>query len=147
MASRMTEKGYQWGVKALRKKRAEIAGDIAQLQVQVRQRRRDLKRVDDILRILAPASDPTAIPARRRPSRHINVFRQGQLNTLILGVLKASAGKPMTNLEVLGALMRQIGAPPAARESLRRRVNGNLHYLRDTNRLVKLETGLWALDV
>ena len=103
----MTEKGYQWGVKALRKKRAEIAGDIAQLQVQVRHRRRDLKRVDDILRILAPGSDPTTIPAKK-PVKHLNVFRHGQLNALILGILGASK-TPMTNIAVLEALMARPG--------------------------------------
>ena len=142
VASRMTEKGYQWGVKALRKKRAEIAGDIAQLQVQVRHRRRDLKRVDDILRILAPGSDPTTIPAKK-PVKHLNVFRHGQLNALILGILGASK-TPMTNIAVLEALMAKIGSPPAAREALRRRVNGNLAYLEKGGRVARLATGLWA---
>jgi hypothetical protein len=143
MASRVTEKGYQFGVAALRKRRAEIAGDIGQLQVQVRHRRRDLKRVDDILRILAPSSDPTAIPAKK-PLKHLNVFRQGQLNALILGILAASK-TPMTNIEVLEALMAKIGSPPASRQALRRRVNGNLAYLGKAGRVAKAATGLWAL--
>ncbi len=135
----MKEKGYQWGVAALGKRRAEIAGDIAQIKLQLRQRQADLRQVDAVLRVLDPASDPTRIPARRKPPSHINVFRPGQLNALILGGLKA-AGRPMGNLEILAALMAKIGAPAAARESLRRRVNGNLHYLRDKGRLVKLVT-------
>jgi hypothetical protein len=49
MASRMTEIGYQWGVKALQKRRAEIAGDIAQLQITLRDRRLDLTKVGDMV--------------------------------------------------------------------------------------------------
>jgi hypothetical protein len=130
-------------VAVLRKRRAEIAGDIAQLQVKVRHRRRDLKRVDDILRILAPGSDPTTIPTRK-PVKHLNVFRQGQLNALILGILGASE-TPMTNIAVLEALMAKIGSPPAARQALRRRVNGNLAYLWDAERVGKVGPGLWIV--
>lgn len=144
MASRMTEKGYQWGVKALQKRRAEIAGDVGHIRLTLKQRQADLRQIDSVLCILAPDSDPTAIPARRKPPSYTNLFRQGQLNALILGFLK-DAGRPMGNLEILAALMAKIEAPPAARESLRRRTNGNLHYLRDRGRIVKLTTALWAL--
>jgi hypothetical protein len=140
----MTEKGYQWGVKALQKRRAEIAGDIRQIKLTLKGRQADLRQIDDVLLILDPSADPAQIPARRKPPSHVNVFRQGQLNGLIMGLLKA-AGRPMGNLEILAALMEQIGAPAAARESLRRRTNGNLHYLWDRDRIVKLAPGLWSL--
>jgi hypothetical protein len=64
MASQVTEVGFGYGVAVLRKKRAELDGEIVQLALQLRDRRRDLAKVNDILRILAPASDPTAIPPK-----------------------------------------------------------------------------------
>ena len=73
----MTEKGFQWGVKALQKKRAELAGQIGQLKLQLRDRRRDLRKVDDMIRLLAPGSDPTKI-APKKAIRYRNLFRQGE---------------------------------------------------------------------
>jgi len=106
MVSRMTEKGFQWGVKALQKKRAELAGEIGQLKLQLRDRRRDLGKVDDILRILAPGSDPTKI-APKKAIKHLNIFRQGELGMIIGGVLRAEK-RPMTNLEIARVVMSHI---------------------------------------
>ena len=146
MASRMTEKGYQWGVKALQKKRAEIAGEIAQLQIQVRHRRRDLKRVDDILRILAPGSDPATI-ATKKPVKYLNLFRQGELGRVVLGVLRDSR-RPMTNLEISRAVMERGGYEKEAWTPMRRRVRANLAYLHDQGRVVKrgyAQSAFWTL--
>ena len=78
----MTEKGFQWGVKALQKKRAELAGEIGQLNLQLRDRRRDMRKVDDVIRLLAPGSDPTRI-APKKAIRCRNLFRQGELGVLV----------------------------------------------------------------
>jgi hypothetical protein len=76
MTSRMTAVGFQYGVAALRMKRAELAGDINSLQLQLRDRRRDLGKVDDMLRILSPGTDPADIPPKKS-MRYLNVFRHG----------------------------------------------------------------------
>lgn len=140
----MTEKGYQWGVKALKKRRAEVAGEIAQLKLQVKAKIQDLAAVDRVLQVLAPDSVPAQVPSRRNLTKYANIFRQGQLNTLLLGILKAS-GRPMTAGEILAILMQKLGATPGARESLRKRTNANLHYLLVTNRIEKPGQALWAL--
>ena len=104
----MTETGFRcmrWA--PCGRKRAEIAGDIAQLKLQVRNRRRDLAGIDAVLRVLAPGSDPTTIPAKR-PVKYLNLFRQGELGRLILGVMR-TAGRPMSNLDITQAIMERGG--------------------------------------
>ena len=139
MANRMTETGYRYGVCALRAKRAEIAGDIAQLKLQVRHRQRDLAGIDAVLRVLAPDSDPATIPTKR-PVKYLNLFRQGELGRLVLGVLRAS-GQPMTNLEITQAVMDRDGYDKSAWTPLRRRIRANLAYLEAQGRIAKVGIG------
>jgi hypothetical protein len=86
----MTEVGYQWGIKALRKRRAENAGDIDQLKIQTRHRQRDLKRVDGILRVLAPGIDPTTI-ATKKPGKYLKACESGSGSGMPLPPLVAAS--------------------------------------------------------
>src|SRR5882762_11738368 len=103
MASRMTAVGFRYAVCSLRAKRAELAGETQQLELQLRRQRRELAKVDDILRILSPSSDPAQIPPKRA-IRYLNIFRPGELGRLIIGLLR-TAGGPMTNLEIARTVM------------------------------------------
>ncbi|HET7084420.1 MAG TPA: hypothetical protein VFI23_06595 [Rhizomicrobium sp.] len=143
MASQLTPVGFQYAVAALQKKRAELDGDIAQLKLQLRDRRRDLGKVDDILRILAPGKDPTAIPPKK-PARYLNVFRQGELGRLIIGLLRVST-EPMTNLEIAKAIMQRGGYRSHLWTAIRRRTRANLAYLEAQGRVTRTGTGIGAL--
>lgn len=146
MVSRMTEIGFQYAVGALAKKRAELAGDIASLALQLRDRRRDLAKVDDIIRILAPGSDPACIPPKR-PVRYVNVFRQGELGRLIVAVLRAEQ-RAMTNLELADTILRRGGFDRSLWTAIRRRTRANLAYLEAQGRVAKAGHGAaatWAL--
>jgi hypothetical protein len=103
----MTEVGFRYAVCSLRAKRAEIGGEIEQLKLQLAHRRRELAKVDDILRILSPASDPGQIPPKKA-IRYLNVFRQGELGRLIIGLLRTADGS-MTNLEIANTVMVRGG--------------------------------------
>jgi hypothetical protein len=105
MASQMTEVGYQRGVATLRNRRAEIARDIARLQLQVRHCRRELAQVDAVPRVLAPGSDPTTIPSKK-PPQSVHLLRHGQLGRVVLEVLRAS-GRLTSNREITRATMDQ----------------------------------------
>ena len=135
MASRMTEIGFQYAVGALTKKRSELAGEIAQLELQIRDRRSDLVKVDDVLRILAPGLDPAAIPPKKA-IKYLNVFRQGELGALIVGVLRAE-GRPMTNLEIAAVILERGGFGRDLWTAIRRRCRANLEYLRAQGRAEK----------
>lgn len=143
MASRMTEIGFQWGVKALQKKRAELAGEVGQLKLQLRDHRRNLRKVDDMLRILAPGLEPTKIPPKRA-IRYLNLFRQGELGALIIAVLRAE-DRPMTNLELAQAIFDRGGFDMALWTAIRRRVRANLAYMEMDGRAVKSGRGIAAL--
>ena len=139
----LTGTGFRYAVCSLREKRAELAADIADLTLQLRDRRRDLGKVDDILRILDPGNDPAAIPAKRAV-RYLNVFRQGELGRLIMGILRFQ-NRPMTNLEIAGIIMRQGGYRSHLWTAIRRRTRANLAYLEAQGRVEKVDTGINAL--
>lgn len=146
MASRMTEVGYQWGVKALQKRRSEIAGDIAQLTLRLKHCRHDLGKVDDILRILAPGKDPTRIPPKKA-IRYLNLFRPGELGRLIIAILRAE-NRPMTNLEITRAIFDRGGFDLRLWSPIRRRCRANLAYLHLGGRIEKADAGSltrWSL--
>jgi hypothetical protein len=142
MVSRVTAVGFQYGVAALRMKRAELAGDIAQLQLQLRDRRSDLGKVDDMLRILAPGTDPADIPPKKA-MHYLNVFRHGELGRLILGLLRASA-RPLTNLEIARTVMQRGGYRSHLWTAIRRRTRANLAYLEAQDRVTKVGHGVGA---
>lgn len=139
MTSRMTGIGFRYAVCSLRAKRAELAGDIAQLELQLDHARRDLAKVDDILRILAPASDPTQI-APKKAIKYLNVFRQGELGRLIIGLLRA-ADSPMTNLEIARIVMERGGLSHDLWVAIHRRTRANLAYLEAQGRVSKTGQG------
>lgn len=139
MASRMTEVGFQYAIGALEKKRAQLAGDINTLSIQLRDRRRDMAKVDDILRILAPGKDPATIRPKK-PIRYLNIFRHGELGRLIIGLLRAGKG-PMTNLEIAKAVIERGGYRNHLWTPIRRRTRANLAYLQDQRRVEKIGVG------
>jgi hypothetical protein len=139
MASRMTEVGFQYAVGALNKKRAELAGQVADLALQLRHRRRDLAKVDDILRILDPGSNPDAIPPKKA-IRYLNVFRQGELGRLIIAILR-DAQAPMTNLEIADLILARGGYDRGLWTAIRRRCRANLAYLEAQGRVTKIGHG------
>jgi hypothetical protein len=146
MASRMTEVGFRYAVCNLRAKRSEIAGEITQLELQVAYRRRDLAKVDDILRVLAPASDPAQI-APKKAIKYLNIFRQG-VGRLIVGVLRAE-NRPMGNLEITRIIFERGGFGPELWTPIRRRTQTNLFYLEKMGRVAKDGRGTaaqWALS-
>jgi hypothetical protein len=147
MASRMREVGFQYAVAALVKKRSELAGEIGQLELTLRDRLADLARVDDVLRMLAPAKDPSQIPPKR-PIRYLNIFKQGELGRIIVGLLRASDG-PMTNLELANLIIERGGIDASLWTAIRRRCRANLAYLENNGRVVKIGNGAnarWALS-
>ena len=139
MTSRVTAVGFQYGIAALRKKRAELDGDINALTLELRDRRRELAKIDDVLRILEPSVDPTSIAAKK-PIRYLNIFRQGELGRLIVGLLRAAKG-PMTNLEIAKAVMERGGYRSHLWTAIRRRSRANLAYLEAQGRVLRSGKG------
>src|SRR4029079_19733614 len=76
-------------VAALKDKRAELSGNIADLEKRIGQHRADLLHVDGVLRLFAPEFDPATIlpQAVRRPN---SWFKPGELARLVLDVLRTA---------------------------------------------------------
>jgi len=94
-------------VAALRDKRAELSGGIADLEKRIGQHRADLLHVDAVLRLFAPDLEPAAIrpKAVRQPS---GWFQPGELARLVLDVLR-TAPAPLSIREITAQIMERRG--------------------------------------
>lgn len=142
----MNDKGSRYALAALRDKRANLASEIVQLEGQLRHRRSMLVHVDATLQLLDPSIDVGAIKTKR-PIKHINLFRQGQLGRLIVDALRRASG-PMATAGIVTEVMTAGGHGEEARAALGPRVRGNLAYLERRRKVRKTgthHTARWAL--
>ena len=97
-------------IAALRDKRAELSGGIADLEKRIGQHRADLLHVDAVLRLFAPDLEPAAIlpKAVRRLS---GWFRPGELARMVLDVLR-TAPAPLSIREITAQVMERRGLDP-----------------------------------
>ena len=97
-------------VAALKDKRAELSGSIADLEKRIGQRRADLLHVDAVLRLFAPEFEPATIPSKavRQPS---GWFRPGELARMVLEVLR-TAPAALSVREITVQVMERRGLDP-----------------------------------
>ena len=97
-------------VAALKDKRAELSGSIADLEKRIGQHRADLLHVDAVLRLFAPEFEPATILPRavRRPN---SWFKPGELARLVLDVLR-TAPAPLSIREITAQVMERRGLDP-----------------------------------
>ena len=143
----MENSSNKYALAAIRERRAELAGDIAQLESRLRHLRDNLVHVDGTLRLFAPGDDPRAIKAKR-PYRRVKVFGAGKLNRMILDALRKGGG-PMKTLEVVASVVATLGYGADAAKGMKNRVRANLLYLAKVRGSVVKEgdraTATWAL--
>jgi hypothetical protein len=75
-------------VAALTRKRAEIAGLIAETEKQLAAHRADLVHIDNALRLMNSPIPGEAIPARKRRARNAGYFTHGELSRRIYDALR-----------------------------------------------------------
>jgi hypothetical protein len=95
-------------VAALKDKRAELSGNIADLEKRIGQHRADLLHADAVLRLFAPEFEPATILPRavRRPN---SWFKPGELARLLLEVLRTA---PLSVREITMQVMERRGLDP-----------------------------------
>jgi hypothetical protein len=144
----MNELGNKYALAALRERRAEVSGEILQLQSRLRHLRASLCHLDASLAILDPERDPKAIPNKR--VRRVKLFGQGKLNRMVMDALREGA-RPMTTLEITEAICARLSYGEAAKASMRNRVRANLLYLWKVRALIskegERETASWQASV
>ena len=105
-------------VTALKDKRAELSGRIADLEKRISQDRATLHHVDAVLRLFAPGFDPVAI--RPKAVRQRNPwFRPGDLARMVLDVLRL-APAPLSIREITVQVMERHGLTPQDGQTVER---------------------------
>src|ERR1700730_4705832 len=94
-------------VSALRTKRAEISGYIADLERKINRQRAVLANVDATIRLFSPGTNPDAIPPKR-VYRRTRYFAHNELSRLTQDALRAASG-PRTSAEIAAAVMQAKG--------------------------------------
>lgn len=93
-------------VSALRDKRAEVSGLIADLEKRIGQHRADLAHIDAVLRMYGEA-EPEAIAPKAVRKRN-DWFKPGELSRMVLDILRI-APAPMTAREIAVEVMKRRG--------------------------------------
>jgi len=96
-------------VPVLRAKRAEISGQIADLEKRIGRLRADLANLDAAILLVAPSADPTAIKPKRAYKR-TQYFARNELSRLALDIMRKASG-PMAAREIAVAAMRAKSLP------------------------------------
>lgn len=141
-----TEMGNRYAITALKDKRASLAGEVIQLKKKLEWAEAQLRHVDATLALFDPKADPNAIP-NKRPLKRVKLFRQGELNRLILDALRTADG-PQRTQDIVSALLIALGHDENARTALSPRVRANLQYLMKRGEVAKIGGGRdarWAL--
>jgi hypothetical protein len=97
-------------VTALRAKRAEVSGHVADLERKLARHRANLANIDATIRLFAPELNPDTIPPKRT-YRRTRYFAKGELSRRVLSVLRQASGKPMTTAAIASAIVADKGFP------------------------------------
>ncbi|HKH80014.1 MAG TPA: hypothetical protein VKA03_00095 [Methylovirgula sp.] len=143
----MDDISNKYALAALKERRAAIAGEITSLESRLRYLRQMVEHVDGALRLFSPSLDPGAIP-EKKPYRRVKLFASGELNRLILGVLR-KAEKPLSSVQITDVVARELGHGPEAKRGMGNRIRANLCYLARERGLVVKEgdraSARWSL--
>lgn len=126
----MNDKSNRYALAALKDKRASLAGEIAEMETKLRYWRDQLTHLDATIAVFEPDYQPSK---RIKRPRRVKLFRQGELNRLILDALRNAKGKPLSTKEVASAVMAAQGHDESARPALAPRVRTNLQYMARQN--------------
>jgi hypothetical protein len=97
-------------VTALRRKRAEVSGYIADLERKIARQQVNLAHIDATIRLFSPDTDPSAIPPKRT-YRRTRYFAKGELSRRCLDALRTANGAPITAMTITKAVMADKALP------------------------------------
>jgi hypothetical protein len=133
-------------VSALRKKRAEVAGHVHDLEKKVKTYRARLAHIDETIKIFSPDTDPEAIPPKRT-YRRARYFSRGEFARLCMDELRKAEG-PLTTAEIVAGVIAAKGLPKGLAPVLTEKALAYLRGKLTTANIVKTGTtqGVrWAL--
>jgi hypothetical protein len=95
-------------VSALRAKRAEVSGDIRDLENKIKRQRANLVHIDATIRVFAPGLNPDSIAPKRRYQRS-RYFAKGEISRSVLDALRKAAGQPIKVSAIVADLVAVKG--------------------------------------
>jgi hypothetical protein len=105
-----------FAISGLARKRAELAGELRELEARAAQLRADLFHLNATIRLLDPNAAPEAIRPKRIVQRD-GWFGPGELPRLVLDALRTAA-EPLPVRALTEAIMLRRGMPPGDRATL-----------------------------
>jgi hypothetical protein len=132
------------------KRRAEMAGELANIHNRVAQLVRDIEHLDATIQIMAPGVMPEAIPPRLfQPPEDWS--KRGQMSRIVLGILR-NAKEPLASRDIASQLILERGMAMDMKllRLMTKRVGSALRDKRDRG-LVRSVDGpglfqLWEID-
>ncbi len=133
-----------YALEALKKKRAEMTGEIALCHARLSKLSEDLEHLDATLRLFAPDFVAESIlPKVFAPPKSWS--KRGEMSRAVLSILRVAKG-PQTAREIASQIVAQRGleSDPGILNVMTRRVAGVLRDKREKGLVRSLEeTGLW----
>ena len=122
-------------ISALKSKRAELSGILAQLERQVTQHREGLAHIDATILLFDPEAKPGAIKPKAQRRRNV-WFGQNECIRAIYDVLR-TASEPMTTRAITERIMAAKGISGEGKtpEKIAKTVLGSLNRAKDVERL------------
>jgi hypothetical protein len=143
----MNKNGNTYAISALKRRRAEIDGEIDASEARLRSLNEALCHLDATLALFDPDYDPKTIRARRRYDR-AQLFGKGKLTRLILDALRRSE-RPLSTQEVIAAIAAELNFGSDVPAGVKARVRAGLRYLCNARGSIVKEgeraTALWGL--
>jgi hypothetical protein len=133
-----------YALDALKRKRAEITGEIARCHATLAKLSADLEHLDGTLRLFAPDFvAESVLPKVFTPPKSWS--KRGEMSRAVLSILRVAKG-PQSTREIALQIVAQRGleGDPGILSIMTRRVGGVLRDKRDAGLVRSLEeTGLW----
>lgn len=123
---------------ALIRKRAELAGQIHELERRISRQRINLANLDSTIRLFSPTTNPDAIPTKRR-NRRTMYFARNEFSRLTLDALRL-APIPVSSTDIAASILRakNMGADDeAVKVVLNERILSILRKLHKRGAVVK----------
>jgi hypothetical protein len=134
--------GDSFVVAGLRRKRAQIAGYIAEHERKAVEWRQALAKLDATLKLFDPDIDPTAIPAIHTP-RRTPYYDGYQLTRIIWDTLRKAEGEPVSTDYIFAAAVVGGALPdqPHVRVAVRHRIINTLNQRDKRGEIIRLGMG------
>jgi len=129
----MNENGNKYAMAALKDRRARVAGEVFDLRRQIFKKNHILAHLDETIKLFDPDYKVGSIRPKKA-YQHVRLFGRGELQRLVLGVLREANGQPMPCNEIAAAgagkifrslLSRNPSGPGARDDNLGGCLGGN----------------------